>query len=325
MTQSAEIAYALAASPQYDKDAMCFAALSSGLYRSNDGGSTWQLTNQSLAPHSAMHSTAVAVSPEFAHDNLVISGFNGGIARSTDAGTSWDIVSFSSPPPLVSAIVFSPTFAEDNTVIAATLDDGVFRSNDAGESWDPSNAGLLDRHVLSLAVDLAEDAISRIFAGTQCGVWESTNGGRSWRETLFQDDCEPILSLAAAVDSQNRRAIYIGTEMGINRAILDDARWIIVDRTHANAPINAISTYSDNDLTQVIAITDSAVWLSLNDGQTWLCRKAESSSDLVLTTFIAPLSIQPDAPIIFGTSSNTSVPLITTHFSQLREQSENSS
>ena len=40
--ETQDLVYALAASPNFDQDGVCFAARRSGLYRSEDGGRTWQ-------------------------------------------------------------------------------------------------------------------------------------------------------------------------------------------------------------------------------------------------------------------------------------------
>ncbi len=58
--------YALAASPDSAGDMICFAARASGLYRSVDGGDTWQPALDSLHLRSELLISAVAVSPGFA-------------------------------------------------------------------------------------------------------------------------------------------------------------------------------------------------------------------------------------------------------------------
>jgi photosystem II stability/assembly factor-like uncharacterized protein len=92
-------------------------------------------------------------------------------------------------------------------VLAGTLEDGLFRSEDRGGTWFPANFGLLDLHVLSLAHVV--DGERRVFlAGTETGVFRSTNGGRAWRETDFAMDYGPVLCLAAGP----AQTVYAGTE-----------------------------------------------------------------------------------------------------------------
>ena len=60
--------YGFAVSPDFERDGLCFAASSSGLYRSEDGGQTWQSAYDALSLTTAVLTTAVAVSPDFSID-----------------------------------------------------------------------------------------------------------------------------------------------------------------------------------------------------------------------------------------------------------------
>jgi len=76
-------------------------------------------------------------------------------------------------------IVFSPGFAEDHTVFAATTQ-GVFKSTNGGDSWIKATQGLSPTHVTALAI--APD--STLFAGTPGGgIFKSLDGGISWAAT----------------------------------------------------------------------------------------------------------------------------------------------
>ena len=54
-TQLQDITYALATSPTFAQDGICFAARGSGLYRSDDGGVTWQSVYGTLELLSLIH------------------------------------------------------------------------------------------------------------------------------------------------------------------------------------------------------------------------------------------------------------------------------
>ena len=47
-TQLEDIVYALATSPSFEEDGLCFAARPTGLYRSQDGARSWQDAYASL-------------------------------------------------------------------------------------------------------------------------------------------------------------------------------------------------------------------------------------------------------------------------------------
>ena len=210
---SEDVVYALAASPQFDRDGVCFAGRASGLYRSADGGASWQPAYATLNLSEDVSTPAVVVSPDFASDRAVFAGVTGAILRSHDGGGSWFLTLLPSPPPVVSCLVASPDYERDGVLFAGTMEDGVFRSSEfLGERWVRWNFGLLDLHVLVLALspDFAHDEI--LFAGVESGIFRSTNGGRAWREVLFPTDLAPVISLAISPDFKRDGLLLAGTE-----------------------------------------------------------------------------------------------------------------
>ena len=65
-TQTQDITYSISASPAFAQDGVCFAARASGLYRSDDGGTSWRFTYDSLKLNTALPTLAVVVSIVFA-------------------------------------------------------------------------------------------------------------------------------------------------------------------------------------------------------------------------------------------------------------------
>jgi len=74
---SEDVVYALAASPQFDRDGVCFAGRASGLYRSANGGASWQPAYATLNLSEDLSTSAVVVSPDFASDRAVFAGSRG--------------------------------------------------------------------------------------------------------------------------------------------------------------------------------------------------------------------------------------------------------
>jgi len=87
--------------------------------------------------------------------------------------------------PLVSSLVISPNYTHDGTLLAGTMEDGVFRSADRGSHWVAWNFGLLDLNVLYVAISPHFACDEILFAGTETGIFRSTNVGRAWREMDF--------------------------------------------------------------------------------------------------------------------------------------------
>jgi hypothetical protein len=238
-TSIQDITYTLAASPDYARDGVCFAACGSGLYRSEDGGETWQDAYAALELVAPMATMSVALSPNYQTDRAVFAGVVGGILRSFDAGRNWLLTELPPPPPVVSALVVSPHYVEDGVVLAASVEDGVFRSGDRGARWAAWNFGLLDFNVFTLvsSPNYAQD--ETLYVGTETGVFYSTNGGRAWRETDFPLDLAPVLSLALSPNYVADGVILAGTASnGLLRSNDGGRTW---DRVGEDVVVDAVN------------------------------------------------------------------------------------
>ncbi len=108
--------------------------------------------------------------------------------RSTDDGETWELRSEDGAPlPFYGPydLAVSPSSADVVYLSGAHYDASasryeriLIRSDDGGSTWAPADAGLAAGGLVQLAVD-PQDA-DLVYAGTDDGVWKSTDGGRSW-------------------------------------------------------------------------------------------------------------------------------------------------
>lgn len=133
--------YSMAASPAFIQDGVCFAARSSGLIYTEDGGKNWQNAYASLTMAESLVTTAVCLSPNFSIEKHVFAGVPGGILRSLDGGKNWQKAIMPTPPPVISVLETSPNYVQDRIVFAGTMEDGMLLSIDGGEKWHPWNFG----------------------------------------------------------------------------------------------------------------------------------------------------------------------------------------
>ncbi len=300
MQSPPDIVNALAASPVFAQDGLCFAAQNSGLYRSQDGGLSWHDAYASLAPEPAPATFALAISPSFVSDQSIFAGAHGGILRSSDAGLTWRTALLPQPAPLVSALVVSPAFEQDGIVFAGTLEDGVFRSADRGSSWAAWNFGLLDLGVLCLAIspDFAHD--ETLFAGTGSGLFRSTNGGRAWRELDFPIDWAPVLSIALVSGSTHH--IYVGTELhGICYSQDAGISWQRIQHTIVPDTINAILvTAQPQAPATLVALPGNSVIVSRDGGNSWTDWDKQVSLGPGAASIVAPCGLDAGAALLVG-------------------------
>jgi hypothetical protein len=120
----------IAVSPNFAVDQTVYASSGhSGVYKSVDGGNTWT----PLTATQAFTSTSLAISPNFANDQTLWFGTQqSGIYKSTDGGAT--VVQQKFTHNLVTAILVSPNYALDNTVIASCYR-GVYLSTDGGSTF----------------------------------------------------------------------------------------------------------------------------------------------------------------------------------------------
>ena len=261
-----ETVFALACCAQDDT---CFAACSSGLYRSRDGGRNWQSLR---ASDERLTTTAVALSPDYAHDRSIFAAVKGGILRSSDGGDTWFTTGFPAPPPLFTTIRVSPNFEEDGMLLAGTMEDGIFSSTDRGVHWQPWNFGLFDLGVLCLALSPNWSTDETVLAGTESGLYRSTNGGRAWRFSAFPADSAPVQSVAWLQDDvSNQSLILAGTEsQGLLASHDHGAVWQrIAEHTIPHAVDQLVALHNQDGGYTLFALVDDGILRSDDFARSW--------------------------------------------------------
>ena len=161
---------------------MYCAAAGGGVWKTTDGGTTWQVTTDNL---SSITCGAVAVDP--LNPNIVYLGtgelnysldsYRGdGIFKSTNAGASWAKVATTSIVSYCSGIAINPS---NSSIIYIAGDKGVYRSTDGGTSWASTGSG-------SNANCILLDPLNPLVLYASTGgtgvnsIRKSTDGGTNW-------------------------------------------------------------------------------------------------------------------------------------------------
>jgi len=262
----------IAASPDFGHDATLFAATMAGLFHSSDAGRRWRRAD---AGFQGVSLTAVAVSPDFARDGLaLVASLEGGLYRVTGDGASWGAGDFQGRRVTITALALSPDFARDGLAFAATMADGVFISRNRGISWEPATFGLLDLDVSALTLSPGFARDGTLFAATASGVFRSPNGGRAWRELRFPEEAAPVQCLAISPAFGDDGVLFAGTvAAGLFRSRDRGATWHAVGPAQRDACVNGIALspgFADDHT--VLLVTDAAVYVSGDAGETWALR-----------------------------------------------------
>jgi photosystem II stability/assembly factor-like uncharacterized protein len=165
----------LAISPAFVSDHTIYAAAEGGnrgVFRSTDGGTTWQGVNQGLANADVW---SLAISPAYAADHtLFAETYGAGLFRSTDSGESWQ--------PLkggARALAVSSAYATDHTLFSA--DGALSRSTDGGASWQVVIPALSEPGVRVVALSPAYSSDHTLYAGGGSGLFRSVDSGATWQ------------------------------------------------------------------------------------------------------------------------------------------------
>ena len=292
--ESADLVYSFA---QVGPDGLILAARSSGLYRSTDGGQTWEDALAELNLSEPLPVTSLAASPLTDHQASLFAGAPGGVFRSMDGGQTWRTVVFPPPAPTVSALVVSPNFAADATLFAGTMEDGVFVSTSGGDRFVTWNFGLLDLNVMCLAISPNFAADETIFAGTETGIFRSTNGGRAWREVELPFGFDAIISLAFSPRYSEDHTLYAGTEsQGLWVSSDEGETWARLAEGMLDDPVNAVLVSEDG----LLVVTSAALLHSSDGGLTWTDRLPEGSEEREISAALLPRGFGPGAPALLG-------------------------
>ena len=173
------------------------------------GSLHWRL----LGPFRAGWSTAAEGIPD-QPDTFYFGAAGGGVWKTTDAGQTWHPVFDAVPAANIGALAIAP--GDPNTLYVGTgqvtsrydlaAGDGVYKSTDAGKTWQ--HLGLAaTRHIGAILVDahaantVLVGALGHYFGpNRERGVFRSSDGGKTWQQTLFIDADTGVVDLKADPD-----------------------------------------------------------------------------------------------------------------------------
>ena len=192
-----------------------------GVAVSRDGGLTWELSNEGMAPTAATDILLDPTSPA-GRRTLYVCGFGTGVWKSTDNGQTWALKNqgLEKQEPFAWRL----TRADDGTlylIVARRSDDGslgteedgaLYRSTDGAETWAKTNLPEGCNGPNALTLDPTDNRLMYLSAWGRLsppddeggGVYLSTDGGTTWQHIFARSQ----YVYDVTVDPRNPKVLY---------------------------------------------------------------------------------------------------------------------
>lgn len=257
-----------------------------GLYRSGDGGLTWQHAGLADSKHIARiivdpvdYGTVYAA----AVGNLWGAGGERGVYKTTDAGQTWTRVLYVDDDTGATDLVMDP--ANNKVLYAATYQrrratwgfngggpgSGIYKTSDAGRTWTKLSRGIPDGPLGRIGLDVYRRNPNVVYATIEhqreSGVYRSDDAGATWTK-LSAVNPRPMYFSQIRVDPQSDHRIYV---LGVQLHVSDDGGKTFrndgASRIHVDHHAMWINPHDSNLL---MIGNDGGMSISYDRSRTWV-------------------------------------------------------
>ncbi|MDQ6780012.1 MAG: hypothetical protein M3Z37_02505, partial [Candidatus Eremiobacteraeota bacterium] len=255
-----------------------------GVWRSRDGGRTWQhlgledagsIAAISIDPHDPRRVVVAALGQIF-RDNTTR-----GVYTTRDGGAHWTHALYLGPSIGASDVVRSPSDPQTLfagmyplrrlpwNLISGGMGGGIFRSSDGGITWHKISGHGLPADPTG-RVGLAAGTHGRLYAIIQSkagDIWRSDDGGRQWAlmPHSYLVGERPFYFSRLSVDPSNiNRVISVGLQLALSTDGAHSFRHI-----SGNAGWDYHGVWWSHDGRRIIVGSDEGVTMSLDGGRRW--------------------------------------------------------
>lgn len=243
------------------KDNALFAGAGNGIYKSTDGGATFQRTlngfptNTGVTVYSLTSSggnVVAAATVSFSPSNA-----SNTIFYSPDNGSTWHQATLPITPTAVTAVAsdgsslaYAALFGQSSSV------KGLYKSTDAGVTWS-------QRQALNVDIERLAANGSNVLAGDLFGAYYSTDFGESW---IF-DDPPGNCPFGCGIFTYTFRgnSIYAGDEVGMFFSTNSGASWVPVNEAFPDCPLPDVEASCADSNYLFAGTSGEGVWRKLLD------------------------------------------------------------
>ncbi len=230
-----------------------FAGTIDGLYRSDDGGSSWVRTGNGIGSTIVWSIQIDPINP----DVMVANTWGrGGLVRSVDGGNTWQQVSFGENRDIRYLRSYTSQF------VLVVIDEGmVFTSVDRGDSWIQMADGIERIHEFVIHPVYT----NRVFALSESGrAVSSRDGGTTWNECSLPSG---YATDHAVFDPRDPATIYLPSHGALATTRNECGTWTV--RDHEWMRGGGFFEADPNRTGTLYASGDDGIWRSTNRGSSW--------------------------------------------------------
>jgi hypothetical protein len=292
----------------------------SGIYKSTDGGATWNAANSGIGNRMALD---ILMSPT--DHNVLVAVTNDGIWKTTDGGTTWTVKKSGGA---FDQMKFKPG---SSTTLYATTHSDFWLSNDMGDTW--ANIALPGSGLMNggrLAVTKADPTVVYLtYVGDKVNylstpVLKSTNSGQSFTVVrAAQSDnlngydktggnvyTQDNYNWCMDVDPNNANTIYIGAEV-IWKSTDGGVTWTQLNNWWQNVhPDMHQLIFNPYNASQLYSVNDGGIFLSTNGAVNWsaacnglACTEVYHASQSPIVKGLMDIGAQDNGEINYNTNS----------------------
>jgi photosystem II stability/assembly factor-like uncharacterized protein len=241
------------------KDNTLYAGAGNGIYKSTDGGASFQRTLNGFPPNINVTAYALTVSGGniVAAVNVSFSPSDGlaGIFYSSDDGGTWHQASLPIIPTAVTAVAsdgsslaYAALFGQSSSV------KGLYKSTDAGVTWS-------QRQALNVDIERLAANGNNVLAGDLFGAYYSIDFGESWAFSDPPGNC----GFGCGIFTYTFRgsSVFAGDEVGMFLSTNSGATWVPVNQGFPTCPIPDVEASCADNIYLFAGTSGESVWRKL--------------------------------------------------------------
>jgi hypothetical protein len=244
---------------------------------------------------------AVVLSPNFEQDGAMFVATNnsGGVWKSSDGGQSWQPAG----EPFAGgerfkALLISPGYSQDQTLLAQTSSGQLYRSADGGQAW--SMVGAFDE--VAMSPDFGEDWVVMASAGSQLFI--SRDGGANWQMVGSTPNGERLALLSVGPLFSRWSVVFAFTVSGgFYRSLDGGLTWQFTMGTAYERPLQLVYA-PDMEVDRPIFLLHGRMLDASYDGwnSTWSGGPGDRLRNIVVTAMAASPNFANDGLLYVGTA-----------------------